>query len=162
MCRQYNSEQFREKVALIKSMLDKPAITTDIIVGFPGETDEDFKKTVNLAKDVGFSKMHIFRFSPRQGTAAAKMTEKVDPKIVKERSKILIDLDKELRFKYQNQFLEQAAEVLIENTNGKIQGRAERYFMVNIENSGISLKKNDLVKVKLIKNSNVAMNGQIV
>jgi len=162
MCRQYSSKQFREKVDLIKSRLDNPAITTDIIVGFPGETDENFEDTINLAKDVGFSKMHVFRFSPRQGTAAAKMNERVNAEKVKERSKILRDLDKELRFQYQNQFLEESAEVLIENSNGKIQGRAERYFMVNIENSKISLKKNDLVKVKLIKNSDRAMTGRII
>ncbi len=162
MCRQYSSEQFREKVDLIKSRLDNPAITTDIIVGFAGETNENFEDTVNLAKDVGFSKIHVFRFSPRQGTAAAKMTERVNTEIVKERSKILRDLDKELRFKYQSQFLEQAAEVLIENSNGTIQGRAERYFIVNIENSKNSLKKNDLVKVKLTKNTDAAMTGRIV
>jgi len=162
MCRQYNSEQFREKIDLIKSRLDRPTLTTDIIVGFPGETDEDFEDTVNLAKEVGFSKMHVFRFSPRQDTAAAKMDKRVKTEKVKGRSKILIDLDKELRIKYQNQFLGQSAEVLIENSNGIIQGRAERYFMVNIENPENSLKKNDLVKVKLVKNSDTAMTGQII
>ena len=162
MSRQYNSGQFREKIDLIKSRLDKPALTTDIIVGFPGETDEDFENTVKLAKEVGFSKMHVFRFSPRQGTAAAKMDKRVDSENVKERSKILIDLDKELRFKYQNQFLDESTEVLVENSNGTIHGRAERYFMVNIENTKNSLKKNDLVKVKLIKNSNSAMAGRII
>ncbi|MHC4582096.1 MAG: radical SAM protein, partial [Planctomycetota bacterium] len=73
MCRQYRVAQFRETIDLLKSRLDRPAITTDIIVGFPGETDTDFERTVELARDVGFAKMHVFSFSPRKGTAAAEM-----------------------------------------------------------------------------------------
>jgi threonylcarbamoyladenosine tRNA methylthiotransferase MtaB len=77
MCRQYNSEAFREKIELAKLWLDRPAITTDIIVGFPGETDADFEQTIKLAKDAGFAKMHVFSFSPRKGTAAANMRGRV-------------------------------------------------------------------------------------
>ncbi|MEE9370030.1 MAG: tRNA (N(6)-L-threonylcarbamoyladenosine(37)-C(2))-methylthiotransferase MtaB, partial [Sedimentisphaerales bacterium] len=73
MRRQYSVEEFREKVDLIKSRLDRPAITTDVIVGYPGETDADFEATVELAKEAGFAKMHIFSFSPRLGTAATAM-----------------------------------------------------------------------------------------
>ncbi|MHC4426187.1 MAG: tRNA (N(6)-L-threonylcarbamoyladenosine(37)-C(2))-methylthiotransferase MtaB, partial [Planctomycetota bacterium] len=85
MCRQYRVDEFREKVESIKSRLDRPAITTDIIVGFPGETDVDFEQTVDLAKNVGFAKMHVFSFSPRKGTAAANMQDTVDNRVIKRR-----------------------------------------------------------------------------
>ena len=68
MARPYTADDFRAKVALIRSHLDRPAITTDIIVGFPGETDADFDQTVALAKEVAFAKMHVFVFSSRKGT----------------------------------------------------------------------------------------------
>ncbi len=133
MCRQYNSHIFREKIELAKLYLDRPAITTDIIVGFPGETDADFEQTIKLAKDVGFAKMHVFSFSPRKGTAAANMQGRVNIKIIKERSKILHSLNTELSQKFQQQFIGETAEILLENDDGQIYGRSERYFMVYLE-----------------------------
>ena len=143
MCRQYGAEEFTEKGELIKSRLDRPAITTDIIVGFPGETDVDFQQTVDLAKDVGFAKMHVFSFSPRKGTAAADMQDAINNRVMKKRSEILHDLDVELGFKYRRQFIGEAAQILLESDNGRLcgrpprlarrveaAGRSERYFMV--------------------------------
>jgi len=162
MCRQYTAEDFREKVSLIKSRLDRPAITTDIIVGFPGETDEDFEKTVNLAEEIGFAKMHVFRFSPRKGTVAAKMPDRVDNQVIKRRSEILRELDIELRRKFRELFIGESANILIESYNSSPSGRCERYFMVDIRQKDISdlkfqIRNNDLVKVRLIRNSNSSM-----
>ncbi len=160
MRRQYSADEFREKIELIKHQLDRPAITTDIIVGFPGETDADFEQTVDLAEDVGFAKMHIFSFSPRKGTAAANMQDAVDNRVIKDRSKILHNLNIELGQKYQQQFLGETAEILLENDDGEYYGRSERYFMVYLEKTEKKLKKNDLIRVKLVKYGKHGMIGQ--
>ena len=160
MHRQYSADEFREKIELIKHQLDRPAITTDIIVGFPGETDADFEQTVDLAENVGFAKMHIFSFSPRKGTAAANMQDTVDNRVIKDRSKILHNLNIELGRKYRQQFLGETAEILLENDDGEYYGRNERYFMVYLEKTGKKLKKNDLIRVKLVKYGKHGMLGQ--
>jgi len=160
MCRQYTADDFREKVQLIKSRLDRPAITTDIIVGFPGETDADFEQTIDLAKDVGFAKMHIFTFSPRKGTPAATMQDKLPNKVIKERSKILHDLNAELSNKFRQQFLGETSTILMENSNGTLCGRSERYFMVYLEESEKKPKQNDLLKVKLLENTKNGISGR--
>ena len=159
MCRQYNSDTFRKKVESAKLWLDRPAITTDIIVGFPGETDADFEQTIKLAKDVGFAKMHVFSFSPRKGTAAANMQNRVNIKIIKERSKILHSLNTELSQKFQQQFIGDTAEILLENDDGQIYGRSERYFMVYLEKTWKKLKKNDLIRTKLVRYGEHGMCG---
>ncbi len=131
MCRQYDADELRDKIAMIKSRLDRPAITADMIVGFPGETDEDFQETVELAKWAGFSKMHVFAFSARAGTAAAKMKEKVQSSVIKKRSEVLRKLSDELGYKFREQFIGETCEVLIEGSkDGQAFGRCERYFMV--------------------------------
>jgi len=153
MCRPYTADEFRDKVSLINSRLDRPAITTDIIVGFPSETDADFQQTVHLAREVEFAKMHVFTFSARQGTAAAKMPEKVRSQVVKERSQILRELDLELQSRFREQFLGETAQVLIETTNDRPAGRAERYFMVYLDRSAPRPDNNDLVTIKIEQNS---------
>ncbi len=180
MCRQYTADQIRKKVEMIKFRLEKPAITTDIIVGFPGETDEDFEQTVGLAKDIGFAKMHIFRFSPRRGTAAADMQGTVSNQVIKERSKVLRNLDIELGGKFRQRFLGESANILIESYNGKPSGRCERYFRVNvcysmqqqfvakyesqgeISNLKYQIRNNDVVKVRLVRNDNSSMTGHVI
>jgi threonylcarbamoyladenosine tRNA methylthiotransferase MtaB len=162
MCRQYTANEFRETVELIKRRVEKPAITTDIIVGFPGETDADFEQTVALATEVGFARMHVFSFSPREGTAAATMQDVVDKRVTKERSEALRQLDKELGLKFRGQFIGETAVVLLESDNGRLSGRSERYFMVHLENRCPSCRKNDLVRVKLTGNSKNGMTGQAI
>jgi threonylcarbamoyladenosine tRNA methylthiotransferase MtaB len=162
MCRQYGIDAFRQTVESIKIRLDRPAITSDIIVGFPGETDIDFQKTVDLANEVGFAKMHVFSYSPRPGTAAAKSNNNVDKKIIRRRSKILHEVGIKLGWEYRRQFLGETAEILIEYDTGQICGRSERYFQVYPEKTTIKPKKNDLVKVKLIENRENEMIGTVL
>ncbi len=162
MCRQYNANDFREKIELIKSQFDRPAITTDIIVGFPGETDADFEQTVALAKEVGFAKMHVFTFSPRKGTPAASMQDTVDTKVIKKRSKILRDLDRQFQSDFRQQFIGETADVLLENGSSQPHGRAERYFIVKIQSSRKGLKKSDLLKIKLTCNSPNCLIGKLI
>ncbi len=161
MCRQYTADDFLRKVELIKWRLDRPAITTDIIVGFPTEIDADFEQTVKIAKDVGFAKTHVFAFSPRKGTAAAAMQDKVDAKVIKQRSKILRDLDAELQRQFGQQFIGETATILIEDGPGPPHGRAERYFMVYLRNPPRTPKPNELVQAKLIENSKNGAIGEL-
>lgn len=159
MRRQYGADQFRETVASIKSRLDKPAITTDIIVGFPGETWDDFEQTVSLAKGAGFAKMHVFSFSPREGTTAARMKGAVDSKVIRQRSRIMRELDAQLGAEYRRRFLGRTAEVLLETDAQQACGRSERYFTVYLENADRKLKRNRIVRAKLLKNSEDGMFG---
>jgi len=175
MSRQYTADEFRHKLRLIKTRLDRPAITTDLIVGFPGETDDDFQQTVNLAKDVGFAKMHIFSFSPRKGTPAAAIQDKVPDKVIKQRSKILHNLNTKLAREFRQQFLGETAVILTENNNGQpcpvrnsvelepafrkenisngACGRTKRYFMVYLNQTQDIPQKNELLKVHLLENT---------
>jgi threonylcarbamoyladenosine tRNA methylthiotransferase MtaB len=160
MARPYTADDFRAKVALIRSRLDRPALTTDIIVGFPGETDADFEQTVALSKEVAFAKMHVFVFSARKGTAAARMQPKVPAEVKKARSRILRDLDLTLRRQFRAQFLGETAQILIESTNGHVGGLAERYFEVEIadrshssDQSYRSYSSGDIVAARLEENA---------
>lgn len=177
MCRQYTIDEFRKVVDSIKTRLDRPAITTDIIVGFPGETEADFQRTVDIANEVGFAKMHNFSYSPRPGTAAAKNNNFVDKKTIKGRSERLHKVANELGRAFRQQFIGETAEILIETTTNErmmddgrtipstsslvANGRSERYFPVLLEKQADQPKKNDLVQVKLIKNCESGMMGTI-
>ena len=97
MGRRYNAEQFLEKVALIREALPAAAISTDIIVGFPGETEEDFQETLALSEKAAFSKIHAFRFSARPDTPAAGMPDQIAPEVIRERSERLRILADRLR-----------------------------------------------------------------
>jgi threonylcarbamoyladenosine tRNA methylthiotransferase MtaB len=160
MCRQYGTDEFIRTVESIKSRLDRPAITADVIVGFPGETDADFQKTLDLARKVGFAKMHVFRFSPRKGTVAASLQGAVDKRVIKERSRIMRNLDTEMGGKFREQFIGETATVLLESSNGQPCGRSERYFMVYLEKTGVKFTENELVRVKLTKNNENGVIGE--
>ena len=143
MCRQYNIDAILETTEILKKKLDRPAITTDIIVGFPGETEKDFENTIDVAKKVGFSKMHVFSFSPRKNTPAFSMDNKISPEIIKERSKILHELDENLQKKFREKFITEKIGVIIENTQER-KGRCERYFMVHFDGDE-TLNKGEIV-----------------
>ncbi|UCG59380.1 MAG: tRNA (N(6)-L-threonylcarbamoyladenosine(37)-C(2))-methylthiotransferase MtaB [Phycisphaerales bacterium] len=160
MCRQYTADEFRLTTELIEARLDRPAITTDIIVGFPGETEADFEQTVMLAEEVEFAKIHVFAFSPRKGTAAAKMQDAVPNRVVKERSGRLRELDAQLQRRFRERFIGETAEVLLENKNGQVSGRSERYFLVHLKEPEEKLQSNQLVTVRLVQNREDAAVGE--
>jgi threonylcarbamoyladenosine tRNA methylthiotransferase MtaB len=114
MRRQYSAGEFEEKVEMIKKRLQEPAITVDIIVGFPGETEGDFEKTAILAETTEFAKIHVFGFSAREGTAAAKMQGAVKTGIMKKRKERMCRLDEELQRKYRQKFINKEVMVLME------------------------------------------------
>jgi len=160
MARQYTTADYLEKVEMIKTRLEKPAITTDIIVGFPGESEDDFQNTLDLAEKAGFARIHVFSFSMRKGTAAYNMKPKIKPHIIKDRASRLKNLADQLAYSYRNQFIGQTANVLIETVkDGTASGRAERYFEVKIEDPQCRLRKNDIVKATLTENSDTNIRG---
>ncbi len=154
MARQYTAADYLEKVKMLRDRLDNPAITTDIIVGFPGETDSDFRQTINLCEAVGFARIHVFSFSARKGTPAEKMMPKVKPQVIKERAKILQTLADRLAYEYRGKFIGRQEKVLIESVeNGIAVGRAERYFKVQIPNQPHTKKTNEILEVTLSQNT---------
>ena len=114
MNRKYNKEQFLNKINLIKKACPDVTLTTDVIVGFPGETEEEFVESYNFIKECGFNMLHCFPFSSREGTVASKMKEQIDPKIKKERNLRLIELSNKLWDEYTNMFVNKEVEVLVE------------------------------------------------
>jgi threonylcarbamoyladenosine tRNA methylthiotransferase MtaB len=114
MRRRWGSQRFIDRCRLVQERLDRPAITTDIIVGFPGETDTEFQETVDTARTVGFSKIHIFPFSPRRGTPAATMPKQVPKHVQQERSRELANVESVLRTQYYEQLIGQRLRVLVE------------------------------------------------
>jgi threonylcarbamoyladenosine tRNA methylthiotransferase MtaB len=118
MRRRWGAQRFIDRCRLVQERLDRPAITTDIIVGFPGETDHEFLETVDAARAVGFSKIHIFPFSPRRGTPAAEMPDHVPKHVQQERSRELAAVEAELREAYYRGLIGRSLRVLVE-THGE-------------------------------------------
>lgn len=160
MNRKYTSQEFREKVDVIRKYMPYAGITTDIIVGFPGETDDMFKETIDFVKDIGFSRIHVFKYSPREGTAAARLKDQVDGNIKNERSARLIKLAESLAKGFASQFLGKDMEVLYEEeVNGYYEGYTSNYIRMK------TLSKNDIinrvVNTRLIKTEDDKLFGEI-
>ena len=135
MARRYNSERYATIITEAKRLVPGIAISTDIITGFPGESEADFEQTYQLAQMLAFAKMHVFRFSPRQGTAAARMKAQVRDSIKKERSERLLTLNEEQSRHFREQFLDQSVEVLVEHPrNGQFEGLTDNYLRVELHN----------------------------
>ena len=114
MNRHYTKEEFREAVYCIRRAFPLAAITTDVIVGFPGETEEDFRESRDFIEEISFYDLHIFKYSRRKGTRADEMQGQITEKVKKERSKILLDLALKDSEKFRKQFIGKKTEVLIE------------------------------------------------
>ena len=114
MNRHYTKEEFKEAVDCIRRAFPLAAITTDVIVGFPGETEEDFQESKSFIEEIGFYDMHIFKYSRRKGTRADEMKEQITEKVKKERSKVLLDLALKDSEEFRKNFIGKTTEVLIE------------------------------------------------
>jgi threonylcarbamoyladenosine tRNA methylthiotransferase MtaB len=133
MRRRWGSQRFIDRCGLVQERLDRPAITTDIIVGFPGETDAEFAETIATARTVGFSKIHIFPFSPRRGTPAAEMSNHVPKHVQQERSHELALVESELRDSYYRSLVGRRLRVLAETQeDGQWLGTSCRYATVEL------------------------------
>jgi threonylcarbamoyladenosine tRNA methylthiotransferase MtaB len=134
MARRYNSARYCDIVTTAKRLVPGMAISTDIITGFPGESDEDFEQTYQMAKKLEFAKTHVFRFSPRQGTAAARMRGQIKDEVKKARSQRLLDLNEEHSRLFRQQFLGETVEVLIEQyKHGYWEGLTDNYLRIELE-----------------------------
>lgn len=114
MNRKYSAEQYYEKVCILREHFKEPAITTDVIVGFPKETEEEFEKTRLFLQKVGFYEMHVFKYSRRKGTPAAAMDGQIPEDIKSLRSSVLLELDQEMSRRYREMHIHKDAEVLFE------------------------------------------------
>ncbi len=149
MNRKYTREEFIEKVMLIRKYFDNAGITTDIIVGFPTETEQDFLDTLDLAKRVEFSDIHAFPFSPRSGTVAYKFKD-LSGDIKKARLNTLLELKAKLKLDFINKNLGKVLDFIPEEVKGEyVVGYTQNYLRVYVKNTQIAL--DGIVKVKVIK-----------
>ena len=137
MNRKYTIEEYKEACSLIREYFDRPAITTDIIVGFPDETDEDFEDTYKNLVDLNLYEMHVFKYSRRKGTVADKMPNQVDERIKTERSNRLLELTSKNQKAFEELFKNEKQEVLIEelvtiNNKDYYRGHTKRYVLIDI------------------------------
>ena len=124
MNRRYSKEEYKEIVDMLRGAIKDVSITTDIIVGFPGETEEEFKETYEFLKDISLTKMHIFKYSPRKGTKAAAMKDQIHGTIKEERSKKLIELNEKNEETFMKEMIGKTLEVLFEE---KVSGEENIY-----------------------------------
>lgn len=143
MNRKYDTKAYYEGVLLLRKHFNAPAITTDIIVGFPGETEEEFAETVEFAKKVGFAKIHVFPYSVREGTLAAKMNDQIPHALAAQRAKKLSETEQSMRYEYINSYVGKKTAVLFEEQklfDGKLYscGYTPEYIYVKTESNGIA------------------------
>lgn len=147
MNRRYTTAEFRSSINLIRKYYKDVSLTTDIIVGFPGETDNDFEETYKFLTEIKFYKMHIFKYSPKKGTVAAKMSNQIDGKIKEERSKKLIELSDKNEEEYNRETIGKTVNVLFEEKVGEYyKGHTTNYITVNAKS-----EENIIDKIKEVK-----------
>ena len=148
MNRKYTTKEFREVAKRLRSYFKDANLTTDIIVGFPGETNEEFTKTYEFLKEIKFYKMHVFKYSPREGTPASKMPNQVDGKTKEERSQKLIELSDKNQEEYNKKYFSEPQEVLFEEQKDGIwTGYTTNYVKVSYKSD--ENLENKIVKILL-------------
>ena len=147
MNRKYTTEEFKNVCKILRKAYPNVSLTTDIIVGFPGETEEEFNKTYEFLKKINFYKMHIFKYSPRKGTKAADMKGQIDGNVKEQRSEKLINLSNENEKKYNESYIGKELEVLFEEKDGDFyKGHTKNYIMVKVKKNNENLE-NTIKKV---------------
>ena len=133
MNRKYTTTRFKETTDILRKYYPNVSFTTDVIVGFPGETDEEFEKTYQFLKDIDFYKMHIFKYSPRRGTVAEKMPNQIDGNIKEIRSNKLIELSNENENRHNEEYVGKTVKVLFEEfEDGFFKGHTTNYIIVKV------------------------------
>ncbi len=157
MNRHYTPQEYAKRCDLLKKYFDRPAFTTDVIVGFPGETDEEFAQTESFLEQIHFAEMHIFKYSPRKGTRAAVMPEQVDERMKTARSSRLLVLAEKMSADYQLECQDKTLEVLVEEAvlrNGETIwiGHSREYLKCGIKSDKVRSK--DIIRCRMtgIKN----------
>lgn len=159
MNRKYLTNYFESKVKKIREIRPDISLTTDVIVGFPGETEEEFQETLDFVSKIKFTKVHVFPYSRRKGTKADTMPNQIPENIKKERVKRLIDLSNKLEKEYLDLFLNKEVEVLIEEEYPDYSlGHTGNYLKVKVLKP---FKSNELIKVKIIKREDLMLIGEV-
>ena len=161
MNRKYTAEQFEEIVEKLRNTYNDVILTTDIIVGFAGETEEEFQTTYKFLKKIRFYKTHIFKYSERKGTKAAEMKNQVSGDKKEERSKILLNLSDEIEEKYLNEYVGKEVKVLFEEKDGEYyKGHTANYLMLKVKTE--KDVSNTIQNVLLKERNNLELLGTIV
>lgn len=164
MNRKYSTKQYREIVRNLRIEIPEIAITTDIIVGFPGETEEEFMTTYKFVEEMAFSQIHVFKYSPRKGTPSAGFENQVHGNIKNRRSEKMIELGNELMYRYMNTFINKEIEVLYENyyniDKKIISGLTSNY--IRVAATGKDRMIGNIIKTQLTKIEKEIMIGEIV
>ena len=152
---------------MLRRYFELPAITTDVIVGFPGETEEDFEECRRFLETAAFSQMHIFPYSKRKGTRAETMPDQVPEERKKKRSEILLALEKQMRYNYQKLFLGKKEMLLLEEAvqiGGKTfwTGHTMRYVKVFVPSEGRKDLSNKLAEVRIKETAEFGLGGEFL
>lgn len=163
MHRRYTTAEYRAIVERVRRFIPEVAITTDIMVGFPGETEEEFEKSYEFVKEIGFSHIHVFKYSRRKGTPAAQYPDQVKNSVKEQRSRKMIQLGHELKQNYMSRFLGTLQEVLFEQPviekEGYIEGLTDTYIRVLAR--GDESLNNKIVPVKFLSIEDDYIIGEI-
>ena len=161
MNRKYTINEFIESTKLLNKIFPQVSLTTDIIVGFPGETDEEFEITYNNLKKINFYKMHIFKYSPRKGTRAAVMPNQIDGNIKEERSNRLIELSNKNEIEKNKSYIGKEVNVLFEEQEGEyVKGHTTNYMVVKVKTQNVNIE-NKILKVIIKETNNLELIGEI-
>lgn len=159
MNRKYTAQSFRKEVELLRKTFPNVVLTTDVIVGFPGETEKEFNETYEYLKNIRFTKLHVFRYSPRKGTVAAKMKDQVDSKIKEERSHKLIKLSDKCEKEILDKYIGKKVKVLFEKQEGKyIKGHTTNYLVVKIKDSKL---ENQILDINITSREELELIGEM-
>ena len=160
MNRRYTTEEFEKSVKLLRSNFENVMLTTDIIVGFPNEKNEEFEATYKFLKKIKFYKMHVFKYSPKKGTVAEKMNGQIDGKTKDKRSEILINLSEKNQVEYNKNYIGKTVKVLFEeiDKDGYFKGHTSNYIVVKAKTN--NNLKNQILKVKIKKLDGLELIGK--
>ena len=156
MNRKYTTKKYKEAVDLLRNYFPDVNFTTDVIVGFPGETEEEFNTTYKFLEEIKFYRMHVFKYSKRRGTVAEKMPNQIDGNIKEERSNKLIELSNKNENEYNESYIGKEVNVLFEEyENGYFRGYTTNYMMVNVPGKKEDEEKlvDHIFTVKILKNN---------
>lgn len=156
MNRKYTTQIYRDAVATLRKYYPEASFTTDVIVGFPGETDEEFAKTYEFLKEIDFYRLHVFKYSPRRGTVAEKMPNQIEGNKKEERSDKLIELSNSTENKHNQSYIGKTVKVLFEEfEDGFFKGHTTNYMMVKVAGEEEQSDKfvNKILDVKIKENN---------
>ena len=163
MNRKYSPDDYRQIVKLMREKIPDVTFTTDVMVGFPGETDEEFSQSYNFCEDMGFLWMHVFKYSPREGTAAAKFPDQIQPGIKEKRSKRLIKLASRMRNNVFEKYLGRQADIIleqeIEGSLGDMEGLTSNYIPVAVKIENVN--SGEIISVTLDSIESERMRGTV-